>query len=48
MRALTAAELAILKSRFMAGADGHRQQVKLTARVLASAAATPRDRKSVV
>ncbi len=43
MRALTAAETAILKSRFMAGADGHRQQVKLTARVLAAAAATPRN-----
>ena len=43
MRALTAAELAILKSRFMAGADGHRQQVKLTARVLAAAPATPRN-----
>lgn len=43
MRALTAAETAILKSRFMAGADGHRQQVKLTARVLTPAPPTPRN-----
>ena len=42
MRALTSAETAVLKSRFMAGADGHRQQVRLTARVLAAPSATPR------
>lgn len=33
MRALTANETTILKSRFQAGADGHRQQVKLTSRI---------------
>lgn len=43
MRALTAAETAILKSRFQAGADGHRQQVKLTARVLTAMPPTPRN-----
>ncbi len=37
MRALTANEQAILKSRFQAGADGHRQQVLLTATTGATA-----------
>ncbi|HZP97229.1 MAG TPA: hypothetical protein VFC31_12995 [Candidatus Limnocylindria bacterium] len=43
MRALTAAETAILKSRFQAGADGHRQQMKLTARVQVAMPPTPRN-----